>query len=254
MKKLFIFAILSMSLLFVNCGPKEKKEVAETPNDSIATETVIVDTVTKTAVMQEDLITENTPVEKSTTVTTIRTEKPVKIVTQKTTKTKIGKNTKVEVETKVVEAEQPKKIIVAETPVKVVVVEQPKIVIVTETPVQVTVQEPKVATSKSNWIVPVASAKIKSPIIADASAISSGKTLWGNNCKSCHGVKGLGDGPKAEKIDISCGDFSSKEFQALSDGALYYKTTVGKKPMPSYKEKLSNTERWQLVAFMRTFK
>jgi len=102
------------------------------------------------------------------------------------------------------------------------------------------------------WNVPAASAKIKSPVKADASAISAGKALWGTNCKSCHGVKGLGDGTKAAKIDISCGDFSSKEFQALSDGELYYKTTTGRKPMPSFKEKLSDTDRWQLVAYMKT--
>jgi mono/diheme cytochrome c family protein len=102
------------------------------------------------------------------------------------------------------------------------------------------------------WKVPAASAKMKSPLKADAAAISAGKALWGTNCKSCHGVKGLGDGTKAAKIDISCGDFSSKEFQALSDGEMYYKTTVGRKPMPSFKEKLSDTDRWQLVAYMKT--
>ena len=104
------------------------------------------------------------------------------------------------------------------------------------------------------WKVPAASAKIKSTVKSDASSISAGKEIWIKDCKSCHGVKGLGDGPKAAKIDITCGDFSSKEFQALSDGELYYKTTVGRKPMPSYKEKLGDTERWHVVAYMRTFK
>jgi len=101
------------------------------------------------------------------------------------------------------------------------------------------------------WKVPAADAAKKSPTKADATA---GKDLWSSNCKSCHGIKGLGDGTKAEKIDISCGDFSSKEFQSLSDGEIFYKTTVGRKPMPSFKEKLSDSERWQLVAFIRTLK
>jgi len=105
------------------------------------------------------------------------------------------------------------------------------------------------------WKTPAADASKKSTVKAgDASAISEGKAIWGKDCKSCHGVKGLGDGTKAEKIDISCGDFSSKEFQSLSDGELFYKTTAGRKPMPSFKEKLSDTERWQLVAYMRTLK
>ena len=103
------------------------------------------------------------------------------------------------------------------------------------------------------WKVPAADSKKKSPIKAgDASAISAGKAIWVKDCKSCHGVKGLGDGTKAEKIDISCGDFSSKEFQSLTDGDMFYKTKIGRKPMPSFKEKLGDTEIWQLVAYMRT--
>ena len=103
------------------------------------------------------------------------------------------------------------------------------------------------------WKVPAADSKKKSAIkLSDASAISAGKAIWVKDCKSCHGVKGLGDGTKAEKIDISCGDFSSKEFQSLTDGDMFYKTKIGRKPMPSFKEKLGDTEIWQLVAYMRT--
>lgn len=104
------------------------------------------------------------------------------------------------------------------------------------------------------WKVPDADAKKKSAIKADDAAIKAGKDIWVKECKSCHGSKGLGDGAKAEKIDISCGDFSSAEVQNLSDGALYWKTTEGRKPMPSFGDKLSDTERWQVVAFIRTLK
>lgn len=105
------------------------------------------------------------------------------------------------------------------------------------------------------WKVADADAKKKSAVKNDDEAtIKAGKDVWNVQCKSCHGAKGLGDGPKAEKIDISCGDFSSKEIQDLSDGALFYKTTEGRKPMPSFKEKLSDTERWQVVAYIRTLK
>jgi mono/diheme cytochrome c family protein len=105
------------------------------------------------------------------------------------------------------------------------------------------------------WKVPAADASKKSTVKAgDAAAISEGKAIWGKDCKSCHGVKGLGDGTKAEKIDISCGDFSSKEFQSKSDGSLFYYTKIGRKPMPSFKEKLSDSEIWAVVAYMRTMK
>jgi len=105
------------------------------------------------------------------------------------------------------------------------------------------------------WLAPEAAAKKKSPVKADdAAAIKSGKDIWTQHCKSCHGVKGLGDGAKAAKLEISSGDFSSNETQDQSDGALYYKITEGRKPMPSFKEKLSDSERWQVVAYMRTLK
>lgn len=105
------------------------------------------------------------------------------------------------------------------------------------------------------WKVPAADASKKSTVKAgDLAAISDGKAIWVKDCKSCHGVKGLGDGTKAENIDISCGDFSSKEVQSLSDGELFYKTTTGRKPMPSFKEKLSDSEIWAVVAYIRTLK
>lgn len=104
------------------------------------------------------------------------------------------------------------------------------------------------------WKVPEAEAKKKSTVKDDDATIKAGKDIWAQQCKSCHGVKGLGDGAKAEKLEITPGDFSSKETQDLSDGGLYWKITDGRKPMPSFKEKLSDTERWQVVAYMRTFK
>ncbi len=104
------------------------------------------------------------------------------------------------------------------------------------------------------WKAPEADAKKKSAVKSDDAAVKAGKDLWAQQCKSCHGVKGAGDGPKAEKLEISIADFASKEVQDQTDGSLFYKTTEGRKPMPAFKEKLSDTERWQLVAFIKTLK
>jgi mono/diheme cytochrome c family protein len=103
------------------------------------------------------------------------------------------------------------------------------------------------------WAAPDAAVAKKNPIKAsDADAIKEGKDLYAQHCKSCHGAKGKGDGSKAEKIDISCNDFSTAEYKKKTDGEVYYKTTEGRKPMPSYKEKLSDSERWKIVSYMRT--
>jgi mono/diheme cytochrome c family protein len=85
--------------------------------------------------------------------------------------------------------------------------------------------------------------------------VATGKELYAKHCKSCHGAKGLGDGPKASGLKTTCGDFSSKEFQAFTDGEIFYKTTFGRDEMPAYEKKIADdADRWALVAFMRTLK
>ena len=38
----------------------------------------------------------------------------------------------------------------------------------------------------------------------------------------------------------------------MPDGEIYWKITEGRKPMPSFKNQLSDEQRWQLVNFLRT--
>jgi mono/diheme cytochrome c family protein len=102
------------------------------------------------------------------------------------------------------------------------------------------------------WNAPESALKMKNPVKSDENAIKEGKNIYAQQCKSCHGPKGKGDGPKAEKIDISCGDFTT-EIADKTDGELYWKTTEGRKPMPSFKEKLSDNERWTVIHYIRSF-
>lgn len=102
------------------------------------------------------------------------------------------------------------------------------------------------------WAAPESAISKKNPVKADDANLKEGKDLYNQHCKSCHGAKGKGDGPKADKIDISCNDFSSAEFKKKTDGETYWKTTEGRKPMPSYKEKMSDTERWKVITYIRT--
>ena len=37
-----------------------------------------------------------------------------------------------------------------------------------------------------------------------------------------------------------------------SDGEIYYQISEGRKPMPSFKKKLTEQQRWQLVLFVRS--
>jgi mono/diheme cytochrome c family protein len=102
------------------------------------------------------------------------------------------------------------------------------------------------------WSAPDEFVTMKNPIAIDDSTMITGKDLYTEHCKSCHGTKGKGDGTKAEKIEILCGDFTSPDYAKASDGEAYWKTTEGRKPMPSFKEKLSDNERWAVIYYVRS--
>ena len=106
------------------------------------------------------------------------------------------------------------------------------------------------------WETPAKYKTMKNPVKAsDAEATANGKALYSKHCKSCHGAKGLGDGPKSATLKTSTGDFSSKDFQAFSDGEIFYKTSFGRDEMPAYDKKIPDeADRWALVNFMRTLK
>ncbi|HEY9486994.1 MAG TPA: cytochrome c [Chryseosolibacter sp.] len=105
------------------------------------------------------------------------------------------------------------------------------------------------------WNVPEAAEKMKNPTQASPDNINMGKTLYAKHCRSCHGKAGEGDGPKAAELKTSPGDFTAAEFQAQSDGSLYYKTTEGRDDMPNFKKKIgSDEDRWLIVHYLRTLK
>ena len=102
------------------------------------------------------------------------------------------------------------------------------------------------------WVVPDKYEKMQNPTDADED-LDIGEELYMKHCKSCHGKEGLGDGSKAAEQKGELGDFSSEEFQAQSDGALFYKTTIGRDDMPNYDKKMPEDEdRWLVVNYMRS--
>lgn len=107
---------------------------------------------------------------------------------------------------------------------------------------------------QKEWKAPASADAKKNPLTADAATIAAGKVIYVKECQSCHGKKGKGDGPSAKDLDIPAGDFTKSAMQGQSDGALFWKTSEGRKPMPSFKKKLTEEKIWQTVIYMRTLK
>jgi mono/diheme cytochrome c family protein len=80
--------------------------------------------------------------------------------------------------------------------------------------------------------------------------ISLGEALFQRNCKACHGDPGQHNFAKMVPVPP---DPASEAFQQQTDGEMYFRITTGKAPMPSFKTTLTGDERWDVIAYIRSF-
>jgi mono/diheme cytochrome c family protein len=106
---------------------------------------------------------------------------------------------------------------------------------------------------QSDWRVPAQMKKLQNPVPANNEAVGAGMMVYMDHCQSCHGENGDGRGPKAEQLSVAPANFmDTHTMSAVTDGELFWKITHGRRPMPSFKDKLNDEERWQLVVYIRT--
>src|SRR5258708_2983687 len=104
-----------------------------------------------------------------------------------------------------------------------------------------------------SWPVPEEAKQLKNPLQPTAPALKSAREVYADKCAHCHGDSGKGDGQDASKYDPAPTDFTdAKRMNEATDGELFYKISEGKKPMPVFKNKLSEDQRWELVLFIRS--
>ena len=109
------------------------------------------------------------------------------------------------------------------------------------------------ADSLSNkWLSPAPSAAKQNPIAATQDSIGAGQKIYSKTCAMCHGNTGDADGPAVIELNIHPAKLSDAQLAMESDGSLFWKITTGKKPMPAYGKRLSETDRWHLINYIRT--
>ena len=106
--------------------------------------------------------------------------------------------------------------------------------------------------STEKWAAPAAEARKRNPIGSNESSLAAGQKIYLKRCLACHGKTGNGDGPDAADLGIHPAKLSDPRIQAETDGELFWKITVGKKPMPNYGSRLSPTDRWNVINYLRT--
>jgi len=102
------------------------------------------------------------------------------------------------------------------------------------------------------WVAPDDAKKVKNPFPPTPETLADAEQLFTDNCVLCHGEKGLGDGPGAKTIKVKPANFTDAKMMAMeTDGSLFWKMSNGRGPMPSWKDTLTDKERWELVGYIR---
>ena len=106
------------------------------------------------------------------------------------------------------------------------------------------------------WVIPPKYKAMKSTVKAGDPAINTtGKSLFAQHCKSCHGSKGLGDGPKSATLKTLIPSFTEAKFKAQADGDVYFQSFVGRDEMPNFEKKITDeADRWAVVAYIKSLK
>jgi mono/diheme cytochrome c family protein len=102
-----------------------------------------------------------------------------------------------------------------------------------------------------DWKAPPEADKLMNPVKGNAAASDAGKRLYVQFCVVCHGDKGKGDGIAGISLNPKPANHAGQKVQAQTDGAIFWKVTTGRPPMASYKGSLTETQRWQLVNYIR---
>jgi mono/diheme cytochrome c family protein len=105
---------------------------------------------------------------------------------------------------------------------------------------------------KQKWTAPAGEAQKQNPVAVSQSSLAAGEKVYARRCVACHGQKGNGDGPDAVDLGIHPAKFSDPRLREETDGALFWKITAGKKPMPDYGRRLPPTDRWNVINYLRT--
>ncbi len=98
-------------------------------------------------------------------------------------------------------------------------------------------------------------ASLRNPFPPNPASLATGQRVFEQNCTSCHGLTGRGDGLLAEGLPIPPADLLThiplhadiELFRIVRDGKTF-------SPMPSFVSVLTTDEIWHLVNYLRVFK
>jgi mono/diheme cytochrome c family protein len=101
--------------------------------------------------------------------------------------------------------------------------------------------------------IPPEETKRANPVKATLASIADGKKMYVTQCAMCHGAGGDGKGDLAADMNLKLHDYrDSDSLKDRTDGELFYILSKGKGDMPSEEDRLTSSERWNLINYIRS--
>lgn len=95
--------------------------------------------------------------------------------------------------------------------------------------------------------------ELQSPFAKDDVAVRElGAELYGIYCTICHDAAGKGRGPVVMRGMLPPPSLLASRATSIADGEMFHILTYGQGNMASYAAQLTEDERWQVVAHVRT--
>ena len=95
---------------------------------------------------------------------------------------------------------------------------------------------------------------LKNPLPSDPRVVRSGQILFYNRCVQCHNPGGYGYGTVGQYLIPHPPDLAAPLVQNITDGAIFWHITMGQGKMPGFRHWTTPSERWALVAYVRSLK
>ncbi len=92
----------------------------------------------------------------------------------------------------------------------------------------------------------------ENPLRRTMAVLKHGQKVFHDICRTCHGVEAQGDGPiVGPALFPAPPSLHTKAARNFKDGHIFHVITRGQNAMPSYADKLSVTDRWSVIHFVR---
>ncbi len=105
--------------------------------------------------------------------------------------------------------------------------------------------------AQNHWQAPDEAKQLQNPFSETVEAINKGQKVYKSLCASCHGDKGAGNPVMLKTLNPPPADLTSLAVQQQTDGEIFWKITEGRGVMASYKNMLSEEDRWAVVKYIR---